>query len=44
MIKGTARLAGVGRVNVDGQTLEADHVIIATGSEPAGPPSRASAT
>ena len=38
VIKGTARLAGPGRVEVDGQILEADHVIIATGSDAVRPP------
>lgn len=38
VLKGTARLAGRGRVEVDGQLLEADHVVIATGSEPVRPP------
>jgi pyruvate/2-oxoglutarate dehydrogenase complex dihydrolipoamide dehydrogenase (E3) component len=38
VIKGVARLAGPGRVEVDGQILEADHVIVATGSEAVRPP------
>jgi dihydrolipoamide dehydrogenase len=33
VIKGPARLAGPGRVEVGGQLLEADHVVIATGSQ-----------
>jgi pyruvate/2-oxoglutarate dehydrogenase complex dihydrolipoamide dehydrogenase (E3) component len=37
VIKGPARLAGPGRVEVGGQLLEADHVVIATGSEPVRP-------
>jgi pyruvate/2-oxoglutarate dehydrogenase complex dihydrolipoamide dehydrogenase (E3) component len=36
--KGTGRLAGPGRVQVDGQTLEADHIVLATGSDPVIPP------
>jgi dihydrolipoamide dehydrogenase len=32
VIKGEGRLAGQGRVEVNGETLEADHVVIATGS------------
>jgi pyruvate/2-oxoglutarate dehydrogenase complex dihydrolipoamide dehydrogenase (E3) component len=38
VFKGTARLAGPGRVEVDGVSLEADHIVIATGSEPIRPP------
>ena len=38
VIKGPARLAGPGRVEAAGQLLEADHVVIGTGSEPARPP------
>jgi dihydrolipoamide dehydrogenase len=38
VVKGTARLAGPGRVNVNGGLLEADHIVIATGSEPLRPP------
>ncbi len=38
VIKGTARLGGPGQVAVDQQILEADHVVIATGSEPVRPP------
>jgi len=37
VIKGAARLAGPGRVEAGGQLLEADHVVIATGSEPVRP-------
>src|SRR6266581_1743404 len=37
VIKGAARLAGPGRVEVGGQLLEADHIVIATGSEPLRP-------
>ena len=32
VIKGEGRLAGAGRVEVDGKTYEAEHVILATGS------------
>src|SRR6266545_4460397 len=38
VIKGTGRLAGPGRVEVDGQPLLADHIVVATGSDPAIPP------
>ncbi len=38
VIKGPARLAGPGRVEAAGQLLEADHVVIGTGSDPACPP------
>ncbi len=38
VIKGPARLAGPGRVEAGGQLLEAGHVVIATGSNPARPP------
>jgi len=38
VIKGPARLAGPGRVEAGGQLLEAEHVVIATGSDPARPP------
>jgi len=38
VIKGTARLAGPGRVEVDGQVIETGHVIVATGSDPVRPP------
>jgi dihydrolipoamide dehydrogenase len=37
VIKGAARLAGQGRVEAGGQLLEADHVVIATGSRPVRP-------
>ena len=37
VIKGPARLAGPGGVEVGGQLLEADHVVIATGSQPLRP-------
>ena len=38
VIKDAARLAGPGQVEAGGQLLEADHVVIATGSEPLRPP------
>jgi pyruvate/2-oxoglutarate dehydrogenase complex dihydrolipoamide dehydrogenase (E3) component len=37
VIKGTARLAGHGRVDVNGGLLEADHIVIAAGSRPLRP-------
>ena len=37
VIKGAARLTGTGRVEVDGRMLKADHIVIATGSEPLRP-------
>jgi pyruvate/2-oxoglutarate dehydrogenase complex dihydrolipoamide dehydrogenase (E3) component len=37
VIKGTARLVGPGRVEAGGELIEADHVVIATGSEPVRP-------
>src|SRR6266536_2157881 len=37
VIKGAARIAGPGQVEVGGQLLEADHVVIATGSQPLRP-------
>ncbi|MCA1731250.1 MAG: NAD(P)/FAD-dependent oxidoreductase [Actinobacteria bacterium] len=33
VIRGEGHLAGQGRVEVNGETLEADHVVVATGSE-----------
>jgi pyruvate/2-oxoglutarate dehydrogenase complex dihydrolipoamide dehydrogenase (E3) component len=38
VVKGTARLAGPGRVDVNGGLLAADHIVIATGSQPLRPP------
>jgi pyruvate/2-oxoglutarate dehydrogenase complex dihydrolipoamide dehydrogenase (E3) component len=38
LIRGDGRLAGPGAVEVDGTTYEADHVVIATGSDPIVPP------
>src|SRR5229473_1463355 len=37
VIKGPARLVGPGQVEAGGQMLEADHVVIATGSQPLRP-------
>jgi pyruvate/2-oxoglutarate dehydrogenase complex dihydrolipoamide dehydrogenase (E3) component len=36
--RGTAQISGPGVVEVDGTTLETDHLIIATGSDPVIPP------
>ena len=38
LLRGTARLAGVGVVEVDGVQHLAEHVVLATGSEPIVPP------
>jgi pyruvate/2-oxoglutarate dehydrogenase complex dihydrolipoamide dehydrogenase (E3) component len=38
VVRGAGRLAGPGVVEVDGQRLTAEHVIVATGSDPAMPP------
>ncbi|RCW40936.1 dihydrolipoamide dehydrogenase [Halopolyspora algeriensis] len=38
VVQGPARLAGPGQVEVNGQQLRAEHVILATGSETASPP------
>jgi pyruvate/2-oxoglutarate dehydrogenase complex dihydrolipoamide dehydrogenase (E3) component len=38
VLRGAARLAGVGRVEVDGEEHSAEHVVIATGSEAVIPP------
>ena len=38
VVKGAGRLSGPGKVEVNGETLEAEHVIVATGSEPNMPP------
>ncbi len=38
LIRGHGRLAGVGVVEVDGARYEAEHVVIATGSDPIIPP------
>jgi pyruvate/2-oxoglutarate dehydrogenase complex dihydrolipoamide dehydrogenase (E3) component len=37
VIKGAARLTGPGQVEAGGQLLEADHIVIATGSQPVRP-------
>ncbi|MDQ3926287.1 MAG: NAD(P)/FAD-dependent oxidoreductase [Actinomycetota bacterium] len=37
VVKGEGRIAGPGKVEADGETLEADHVIVATGSAPTIP-------
>lgn len=38
VVKGVARLVAPGRVEVDGRMLAAEHVVLATGSEPVRPP------
>ena len=38
VLRGTARLAGPGRVEVDDETHTAAHIVIATGSDPVIPP------
>jgi pyruvate/2-oxoglutarate dehydrogenase complex dihydrolipoamide dehydrogenase (E3) component len=38
VVRGAGRLTGPGRVEVEGQQLTAEHIILATGSEPALPP------
>jgi pyruvate/2-oxoglutarate dehydrogenase complex dihydrolipoamide dehydrogenase (E3) component len=38
VLRGAARLAGPGRVEVGGEVHSADHVVIATGSDPVIPP------
>ncbi|MBA2429897.1 MAG: dihydrolipoyl dehydrogenase family protein [Thermoleophilaceae bacterium] len=38
IVRGTGRIAGPGRVDVDGRVLEAEHVIVATGSSSNVPP------
>ena len=37
VLRGTARIAGPGLVDVDGRRISAEHIIIATGSAPARP-------
>jgi pyruvate/2-oxoglutarate dehydrogenase complex dihydrolipoamide dehydrogenase (E3) component len=38
LLRGTGRLAGIGAVEVDGVRHTAEHVVVATGSEPIMPP------
>jgi pyruvate/2-oxoglutarate dehydrogenase complex dihydrolipoamide dehydrogenase (E3) component len=38
VVKGEARIAGPGRVEVDGRTLQTERIVIATGSDPNIPP------
>lgn len=38
VLKGTGRLVGPGQVAIDEELLEADHIIVATGSAPIRPP------
>jgi pyruvate/2-oxoglutarate dehydrogenase complex dihydrolipoamide dehydrogenase (E3) component len=38
VIRGRGRLAGQGAVTVDGTTYRAEHIVVATGSDPAIPP------
>lgn len=38
VFKGTGRIAGPGAVEVEGERIEADHIIVATGSDPVIPP------
>jgi dihydrolipoamide dehydrogenase len=38
LVRGTGRLAGVGVVEVEGRRYTADHVVVATGSNPVIPP------
>jgi pyruvate/2-oxoglutarate dehydrogenase complex dihydrolipoamide dehydrogenase (E3) component len=38
LLRGSGRLAGVGKVEVDGVTHTAGHVVVATGSDPVVPP------
>lgn len=38
VVKGVARVTGPGRVEVNGQTLSAEHIIVATGSDAVVPP------
>src|SRR6266545_16194 len=37
VVRGAGRLAGPGQVEVDGRRIEAEHVIVATGSDPVRP-------
>jgi dihydrolipoamide dehydrogenase len=38
VVKGEGRISGPGKIEVNGETLEAEHIIVATGSEPNVPP------
>ncbi len=38
LIRGSARIAGAGSIEIDGAAYEADRIVIATGSEPMVPP------
>lgn len=38
VVKGTARITGAGTVDVDGRTLFAEHLVVATGSDAVVPP------
>ena len=38
VIKGEGKIAGLGKVEANGQTLEAEHIIVASGSAPNVPP------
>jgi pyruvate/2-oxoglutarate dehydrogenase complex dihydrolipoamide dehydrogenase (E3) component len=38
VVRGSGRIAGPGEVDVDGATLTADHIVVATGSEAVLPP------
>jgi pyruvate/2-oxoglutarate dehydrogenase complex dihydrolipoamide dehydrogenase (E3) component len=38
LVRGSARVAGPGVVDVDGRRLAAEHIVLATGSEPVIPP------
>jgi pyruvate/2-oxoglutarate dehydrogenase complex dihydrolipoamide dehydrogenase (E3) component len=38
ILKGVGRIEGPGRVDVDGEPVETQHIVVATGSDPAFPP------
>lgn len=38
VVKGEGRIAGTGKIEVDGRTLEAEHIVVATGSSANVPP------